>query len=214
MSSCNRCGNPIEFRYLDGQCIPIHIHGGCIDSGNSAINDYSGYRESKESTCFSTSCPECHDEVYFIRHNGGSVWVDAPLGSPWYQHACMHPPKLSSQKPTSLLSFHRFDVGSLPENTTMGVVKSCRVSYDKSRTELIVNNGKKRKLELVCKNNGGFLLGKLCVLDSNNEVIYSLEEPNLKYMLIIDITECPQCGVAVSKKNLKKHIRKKHSVKS
>jgi hypothetical protein len=26
--------------------------------------------------------------VFFIRHNGGSVWVDPPLGWPWWKHGC------------------------------------------------------------------------------------------------------------------------------
>src|ERR1700690_516570 len=39
-----------------------------------------------------TSCPECGREVFFIRHNGGSVWVDPPLGWPWPKHACFDKP--------------------------------------------------------------------------------------------------------------------------
>lgn len=45
-----------------------------------------------------TSCPKCHENVYFIRHNGGSVWVDS-LGWPWPKHACFEystEPKLYS----------------------------------------------------------------------------------------------------------------------
>jgi hypothetical protein len=26
--------------------------------------------------------------VFFIRHNGGNVWVDPPLGWPWPKHSC------------------------------------------------------------------------------------------------------------------------------
>jgi len=39
-----------------------------------------------------THCPECGEDVYFIRHNGGSVWVDPPLGWPWPKHACFDKP--------------------------------------------------------------------------------------------------------------------------
>jgi hypothetical protein len=38
--------------------------------------------------CRSTSCPVCGDIVYFVRHNGGSVWFDE-LGWPWPIHSCM-----------------------------------------------------------------------------------------------------------------------------
>ncbi len=34
-----------------------------------------------------TTCPECEALVYFVRHNGGSVWLD-DLGQPWPKHPC------------------------------------------------------------------------------------------------------------------------------
>lgn len=38
--------------------------------------------------CRPTTCPHCGDEVFFVRHNGGSVWFDPPLGPPWDKHGC------------------------------------------------------------------------------------------------------------------------------
>ena len=51
--------------------------------GALTIYDYRG-----ESVCHPAICPEpgCGEQVYFIRHNGGSVWVDPPLGWPWPKH--------------------------------------------------------------------------------------------------------------------------------
>lgn len=37
--------------------------------------------------CRPTSCPICGADVFFVRHNGGSVWFDE-LGLPWPKHAC------------------------------------------------------------------------------------------------------------------------------
>jgi len=37
--------------------------------------------------CHPTSCPRCGAPVYFVRHNGGSVWLDE-LGYPWPKHPC------------------------------------------------------------------------------------------------------------------------------
>jgi hypothetical protein len=34
-----------------------------------------------------TTCPECGAPVFFVRHNGGSVWFDE-LGPPWDKHGC------------------------------------------------------------------------------------------------------------------------------
>ena len=40
-----------------------------------------------EDYCRPTNCPICGAPVFFVRHNGGSVWFDA-LGKPWPKHAC------------------------------------------------------------------------------------------------------------------------------
>lgn len=37
--------------------------------------------------CALTICPKCGEQVYFVRHNGGSVWFDS-LGPPWPKHFC------------------------------------------------------------------------------------------------------------------------------
>ena len=37
--------------------------------------------------CYPTSCPICGASVFFVRHNGGSVWFDS-LGKPWPKHSC------------------------------------------------------------------------------------------------------------------------------
>jgi len=34
-----------------------------------------------------TTCPRCGAAVYFVRHNGGSVWLDE-MGYPWPKHPC------------------------------------------------------------------------------------------------------------------------------
>lgn len=44
------------------------------------------YRYDRSDFCRPTRCPECNEEVFFIRHNGGSVWVNPPLGWPWPKH--------------------------------------------------------------------------------------------------------------------------------
>lgn len=37
---------------------------------------------------YNTTCPKCGASVLFVRHNGGSVWFDAP-GVLWPKHPCM-----------------------------------------------------------------------------------------------------------------------------
>jgi hypothetical protein len=74
-----------------------HLGGGGGWSGDyttPTIESFS-YREGALTTyrfesdfCCPTNCPKCGAEVFFIRHNGGSVWVDPPLGWPWPKHGC------------------------------------------------------------------------------------------------------------------------------
>lgn len=87
MATCNKCGEEIEFRYIDGRCKPIHQGGGWHCSGSDSDTTSSQVRSSgvrdwtlrNESLCRSTTCPECGQDVFFIQHNGGSVWVDESL---------------------------------------------------------------------------------------------------------------------------------------
>jgi phage FluMu protein Com len=53
-------------------------------------SDEGGYRSSassKEGFTAEVHCPKCRRLVYFVRHNGGSVWLDE-LGQPWPKHPC------------------------------------------------------------------------------------------------------------------------------
>ena len=83
MYFCYRCDKPIEF-YKDslGQSRKRHIDGTWYNTSYSAseVRSYANSIRSDESTCFPTTCPKCHASVFFIQHNGGSVWVDPPLG--------------------------------------------------------------------------------------------------------------------------------------
>ncbi len=100
MPSCNKCGEEIDLRYIDGRCIPIHQGGGwhCSEASDpdmtSPQDRPTGIRDwalRKETLCRQTICPECGQDVFFVRHNGGSIWVDG-LGWPWPKHACFDKP--------------------------------------------------------------------------------------------------------------------------
>lgn len=96
MPRCEKCGQPIEFRYLDGVCTPIHIHGHCEASGrNRAAELRRSSTWTQRECCWPTRCPKCRARVYFVRHNDGSVWLDE-LGWPWPKHGCFDEPTQSS----------------------------------------------------------------------------------------------------------------------
>ena len=115
MSTCNSCGAEITFRWIDGAVrLPIHPDGGwhCgswSDSGSSGVSTYSSVSHTREWPMQDFShpwltCPikGCYP-VYFIRHNGGSVWVDA-LGWPWPKHGCFDDPHSATSAFSALVS--------------------------------------------------------------------------------------------------------------
>lgn len=78
--SCNENPDHVHFRTRkDGIVYTQDCDGSCWDGKEQR---YDG------DCCWRTKCPECNGPVFFVRHNGGSVWFDA-LGLPWPKHACM-----------------------------------------------------------------------------------------------------------------------------
>ncbi len=77
---------------MNGRCVPIHPGGGWYCASSSAPSHYTQVSRDGEwrdpDFTRPAHCPVCGDDVYFIRHNGGSVWVDPPLGWPWTKHGC------------------------------------------------------------------------------------------------------------------------------
>lgn len=221
MATCSRCGNPVEFRYVDGRCIPLHMYGSCIGGGGTGATDYSGYKVSRDSTCFSTHCPKCGEEVFFIRHNGGSVWVDPPLGPPWYKHACFDAPSIQNIR-TNLSAEYKLTIpdveaGSDP-GVIIGIVKSTRVDVLKRFTDISFETGKHETSNIRLQHNAGFLIGKLCIYDTKNAEIWPLDEPSYIYAVykppssISGLLDCPKCGVKLNPKNLNKHLRRQHGI--
>jgi hypothetical protein len=80
MGLCWDCDEEITFRFIGGVCTPIHESGRCGE-----------YRK----TAIPVKCRKCGQAVYFVQHNGGSVWFDE-LGPPWPKHPCSEPSQTST----------------------------------------------------------------------------------------------------------------------
>lgn len=98
MSTCNRCGAAIEFRHVDGRCVPIHPGGGWHCGSSHEVARYVATPRmsragewNRRDFAHASQCPKCAKPVFFIRHNGGSVWLDE-LGWPWPKHGCFDQP--------------------------------------------------------------------------------------------------------------------------
>lgn len=84
MPYCDYCGQEIVIRRIGGRAIPIHVNGSCNQISTSSKPGYKNH--SSDSYCRPTNCPRCGDKVLFIRHNGGSVFIEPPPGAPWQRH--------------------------------------------------------------------------------------------------------------------------------
>lgn len=91
MAECRYCGGEIVFRHDGGRVVPIRITCRCGESGGQT-----SICLEQKSECLLTKCPECKAPVFFVRHNGGSVWLD-DLCPPWPQHRCVRTEKPSKE---------------------------------------------------------------------------------------------------------------------
>jgi hypothetical protein len=78
---CRFCSGQVRFRTIQGVVCPFHE--GDYDCPTRVGNG-------QPDECRLTTCPICHQDVYFVRHNDGAVWFDE-LGKPWEKHACFIP---------------------------------------------------------------------------------------------------------------------------
>ncbi|MEP4076493.1 hypothetical protein [Haloferula sp.] len=104
-STCRICGHEIRFRTINGRVVPIHPKQLC--NALSRRED----KEGRPVDCLiPTSCPRCEKPVYFLRHNGGSTWLD-DIPYPWPKHECFVPE--SSELPSAWHDLSHGVVGRL-----------------------------------------------------------------------------------------------------
>ncbi len=218
MSSCTYCGDLISFRYINGRCIAMHSSGSCGAFLTKTCTDFTKEHHALESACYLTRCPICSAKVFFVRHNGGSVWLDGPLGAPWPKHGCFldsqsnSPPNIQSAVAPSLPAESR-EEGS----NSAGVVRFAKVEH--GMTECILETGGSGAYFLHVKNNAGYLLGQLCELNREENIISASDAPELRYAITelkhtlrTLTTFCHVCRVEISLKKAKKHLHQVHKV--
>lgn len=118
-----------------------------------------------------TKCPECGEDVFFIRHNGGSVWVDE-LGWPWPKHACFDSPN------TETFAFSRWSLkASGLKNPKLGVVSRIRPSQNGHDRviEVNLNDSSRLGLLLAYMPSEDSLLGALvCISRKDNLLLHPI----------------------------------------
>lgn len=225
MTTCSRCGQPVDFRYIGGRCIPLHPNGGCGGGGGASnVNNFAGYRRSEESSCFQTSCPECGESVYFIRYNGGSVWIEPPLGPPWYKHPCMdQSSRHDGRGRTMLVSQASFSGYHHIDGLIIGVVKEAETDFEGKFTIINIVTGSAENFYIIVKNKAGFLVGKLVIFDPHGKTVKWIEDQIYSFLFLAPVklpnkyrawmdkfVHCPDCRTRMKGKNLCRHLDSAH----
>ncbi len=189
MSLCKKCGMRVEFRVIDGQRIPLHLDGAC--SGTGGVDGGAQVQRSAESSCVRTLCRTCKKPVYFIRYNGGSVWIDPPLGPPWDRHPCMESRTLRSGAivAKSLGAEIGPDLAGMlggKGRAIIGVVVKSEISTGRKETILSLAVAQPEELVLLIKGGADSFLGNIVVVDGAKCQIYCLDAP--RYALTVTAT--------------------------
>lgn len=192
MARCWDCGEEIEFRYVDGRAVPVHLSGGWCQGGDGGSSWAGSYLPSQvdpfEKTCRPSACPKCTQPVFFIRHNGGSVWVDS-LGWPWPKHSCFENEPVPSW-------FGYFWKQSFSEGADdiilFGVIiKAEYVRADQQgpgRLILAVDGGSKGRVCLATNANNSprYLLGCIAIADLSAERLFTSNH-DVRPILPVDV---------------------------
>lgn len=214
MSICSKCGSPVEFRYVNGRCIPFHRHGGCNNPAARPASPSPATTPFRQSRCVRTVCPHCGKKVFFIQHNGGSVWIEPPLGPPWPKHACFAGPATSSSQ-VSLAAEYKIDLSSTSATrASIGIVSSSHVRPDGKSTELLFERGNTGHVQFVARFNASYLLGKLCIHSPSTNEVWALDAAEYRFSLLSGVNHemlnCPICKTPVSERKLARHLRRVH----
>lgn len=178
MQPCRECGFPVEFRFIDGRSIPLHTSGGCTAARNGA--DETRVRRSPDSECRKTNCPLCKQSVYFIRHNGGSAWIEPPLGPPWECHPCFESERRTA-KADDIVSPELLAEVEPHDALITGVVQACEVGLDRSQTLLDILVGEDETVTLLLKGGADALVGHLVILAPAERLIYHASDVRLGF---------------------------------
>lgn len=201
MARCRHCGQPVEFRFIEGRSTPLHTNGGCSGTGGKA--DEARVTRSGQSECRKTHCPTCGDDVFFIRHNGGSVWIEPPLGPPWQQHPCMALAKTGDSKVGQASA--TFEISpdlneQLGDHGTLitGVATKSEISKDRRQTILSLAVGEPEELVLLIKGGADSFVGRITIVDCLKRKIHRADDARLALSISETLSVPPMFVIAGS----------------
>lgn len=173
-------------------------------SGHSSRVVHSSYASD---FCRCTTCPRCRANVYFIRHNGGSVYVDS-LGVPWPRHGCF----AQTAEYDSLHALRAHVGGNTNEVWLAIVLQADRLA---KQTQLSLKEQAGRIFHVRVPGDRLSLAGELVLVSRRKRIIHALRLGR-EVVAFVDLdgvvelgqTVCPVCGK--SRNGLADHMRSKH----
>ena len=192
MSYCYKCGEPISFfRNSSGEVIPVHQGYGCAGSKGSGTKIYTNYGNFEQGGAGKTHCHYCDQEIYFVRHNGGSVWLDS-LGHPWPKHLCYYPEdEYSPLFKTKTKTDHDINY----QNCVFGVVVQTELDWSDLNANLTnivfrffdADSQTETAVTLQTKSqSASYLTGKICLVDYGENLIFPINELEMMFQLVKD----------------------------
>ena len=147
-------------------------------------------------------CPECGANVFFIRHNGGFVWIDPPLGPPWDKHGCFDEPT----GPTSIFSAWSPKTSGLT-NPVLAIIKSIKTfgQGDESLVEVEFTDATRASLILRWTPNDDSLAGSLVFISEEDRLLLHRQHAEIPFHSFSRIPPagsdgwytCPRCKLLV-----------------
>ncbi|WP_445012030.1 OST-HTH/LOTUS domain-containing protein [Vreelandella stevensii] len=122
-----------------------------------------------------TRCPVCQSEVAFIKHNGGSVWLDLPLGPPWYKHACFDKEKTSKVRSSLKTNFHETQK-SFNYKTKIIVISFCVYNEHSGSTRLKANFDSDEVYSFSVRGDARIFVGRLCFVDESVKEVWPVDD--------------------------------------
>lgn len=123
MQTCFYCGEDIETRGDDQHVVSFHAQGNCTFRRARNLKELRNFY-------YRSRCPKCDREVYYLRHGGGSVWLNS-INYPWPKHPCMGERTPSARRKSAF---------RIAEDLNASYALGCvlDVKEGRTRTELLV----------------------------------------------------------------------------
>lgn len=137
--------------------------------------------------CCPTTCPRCGAPVFFVRHNGGSVWFDE-LGPPWPKHACFFDDLTGIR-----LRTHLTEKARRKRPAFFGVVTETVVTEpgEKDRFVIHCSDGQVIDDEFNCTADLTKFPGSLVVIEQPEPELYHLHQVPVGNT-VIEVWNCPR----------------------